>query len=228
MRMTFASFVLAASAVVLSSCATMPGGGRGGRAAPLFNGRDLAGWAAVSADPAANLEQVWSVKDGIIVCKGEPMGYLHTKATFTNYRLSVEYRWAPGRKPGNSGIFGRIHGEPRPLPRCLETQLKHESAGDLMTFHGMKLGGDAPRFSRTPTTGMAGDLSVVKRMTGSEKPAGEWNKVEIAVDGGEVTVWMNGVKVNEARDLEAVAGFVGLQSEGGEVHFRNVRLIELP
>ena len=194
----------------------------------LFNGRDLSGWEAFSSDPAVKMEQVWSVKDGVIVCKGEPMGYLHTVAQFKNYRLSVDYRWAPGQKPGNSGIFGRINGEPKPLPRCLETQLKHESAGDLMTFHGMKLSGNAERFKQTPNSKIGGNISAVKRMVGSENPAGEWNRVEIVVNGGDVTVSINGQKVNEAKDFEVVAGFIGLQSEGGEVQFRNVVVTPLP
>jgi hypothetical protein len=198
------------------------------KAVPLFNGRDLAGWSAFSADPSVPVEKVWQAKDGILVCAGEPMGYLHTDASFTNYRLSLEYRWAPGKAPGNSGVFGRIHGEPRPLPCCFETQLQHGKAGDVYAFHGMKLAGDPARFKQSSGGKLAGDLSALSRIAGSEKPAGEWNAVEVLADGPAVTVWINGAKVNEATGAEVVAGPVGLQSEGGEVHFRNVRIQPLP
>ena len=87
-------------------------------AVELFNGKDLSGWTAFSSKPGVKLEDVWSVKDGLIICKGEPMGWLATERKFTDYKLTAEWRWAPGQKPGNSGFFQRINGEPSPLPRC--------------------------------------------------------------------------------------------------------------
>jgi hypothetical protein len=170
---------------------------------------------------------VWSVKEGAIICQGEPMGYLFTEQSFTNYRLEVEYRWAPGKTPGNSGIFGRITGESRPLPRCIETQLKHGNAGDLYGFHGLKIAGDPARFKSVTGHAIGGDLTGISRIIGNERPAGAWNKVVIKAEGPILMVWFNGKLVNTARDAEAVAGPVGLQSEGGEVHFRNVRITPL-
>lgn len=216
---------LAVMTLGAAGCCTRSSGNA--RPITLFNGKDFTGWKTTLADPAVKLEQVWSVKDGVIVCKGEPMGYLYTEQAFTNYRLEVEYRWAPGQTPGNSGIFGRINGEPRPLPRCIETQLKHGNAGDLYGFHGLKIGGDPARFKAIPGHAIGGDLTGVSRITGNEQPAGQWNKVVILAQGPNLTVWFNGQKVNEARDAEVIAGPVGLQSEGGEVHFRNVRITPL-
>ena len=72
-----------------------------------------------------------------------------------------------------------------------------------------------------------GKLSGVKKIKGNEKEPGEWNKVEITLRGGELALAVNGEKVNEATGLDVVAGKIGLQSEGGEVHFRTVRLIPL-
>ena len=40
-------------------------------------------------------------------------------------------------------------------------------------------------------------------------------------------MWENGEKVNEATGLDVVAGTIGLQSEGGEIHFRTVELTRL-
>jgi hypothetical protein len=45
----------------------------------LFNGRDLTGWKAYLADPNAKMEDVWRVEDGILICKGEPLGYIYTE-----------------------------------------------------------------------------------------------------------------------------------------------------
>lgn len=196
----------------------------GPQAIELFNGKDLAGWKSFVDDPKVTQEQVWSARDGVIVCKGEPMGYLYTERQFTNFKLEVEYRWAG--KPGNSGVFTRIGGKPCALPRCIETQLKHGNAGDVFGFHGFALRGPADRFSEKESK-LAGHVSIVKRIAGNEKEPGQWNKIEVLVSGANVTVWLNGQKVNEATGAEVMAAPVGLQSEGGEVHFRNVRLTPL-
>ena len=88
----------------------------------LFNGECLEGWDYFLVDPDVKMEDVWSVKDGLLVCKGEPMGYCCTKKEFENFKLIVEWRWAPGKKPGNSGVLLRITGKPMALPRKLSSR----------------------------------------------------------------------------------------------------------
>lgn len=178
-------------------------------------------------DPSVRPEAVWSVQDGILICKGEPLGCLASAESYSHYRLEVEYRWAPGQTPGNSGIFGRINGRTRALPRCLEVQLKHESAGDVLGLQGMKVDGEPARFKFIANHEVAGDICAVARSAGAEAPAGQWNRVEILVRGDLVKVWFNGKKVNEAYGAEILAGPIGLQSEGGEIHFRNIRMTRL-
>jgi hypothetical protein len=121
-------------------------------------------------------------------------------------------------------VFLRITGEPRALPKCIEAQLKHESAGDLIAFHGFTLKGDAARSISKQGGERVGKLSKVSKVKFNERKPGEWNRYEITVEGGNVTVVLNGEKVNEATDCDVVAGKIGLQSEGGEIHFRTVRL----
>lgn len=193
----------------------------------LFNGKDLSGWRFYLDDHRFAMEDVWSVQKGILICKGEPMGYLYTEDTFENFKLIVEWRWAPGKTPGNSGILMRINGQPKPLPRSLESQLKSGSAGDLYTFHGMKMGGDPDRLATIKGHSLGGDLTGLPRLSTEEVKPGEWNVSEVTLLGGQVTVLVNGVKVNEATDVEVIRGPIGLQSEGGEIHFRTVRLIPL-
>jgi hypothetical protein len=212
----------------LAGCVSTPKPCLPANSAALFNGKDLTGWQAVSSQPGISREQVWSVRDGVIVCQGDPIGYLHTTEKFTNFRLFVEWRWAPGKPPGNSGVFLRVNGEPRALPRCLEAQLKSGDAGDLYGFHGMKINGEASRLKQVANHALGGDLTGVKKIFGNELKPGKWNRYEIEARGGQVTVWVNGLKVNEAADCEMVSGPVALQSEGGEVHFRNVYLQPLP
>jgi hypothetical protein len=216
----------AIAGIVLASCSSAPPEGKSASVA-LFNGRDLTGWKSMTEDPKVKPESIWSVKDGILICRGEPLGCLATEASYTNYRLEVEYRWAPGGTPGNSGLFGRINGQPRALPRCLEVQLKHGNAGDVLGLQGMKVSGPADRFKFIAKHEVAGDICVVGRIKGAEEPAGQWNKVEVLVRADKARVWFNGKKVNEASGVEITAGPVALQSEGGEIHFRNVRITRL-
>ena len=67
----------------------------------------------------------------------------------------------------------------------------------------------------------------LKKIEGSEKEPGEWNKYEITVDGDKITTIVNGKKVNDATGCDVRAGKIGLQSEGGEINFRTVTLTPL-
>ncbi len=197
------------------------------RPVDLFNGQNLTNWTAVLAEPKVTKDQVWSVQDGLLDCKGEPMGYLGTKDSYTNFRLVVEWCWAPGKNPGNSGVLMRINGKPQALPRCIEAQLKSGSAGDLYGFHGMKIDGDPARRKEAKGHELLGDFIGVQKISGNENPPGEWNKYEILLNGPNLKVWVNGKLVNEATDCEVLAGPIGLQSEGGEIQFRAVQLTPL-
>ena len=193
----------------------------------LFNGNDLSGWGFFLVNPKTKIEEVWSVRDGVLICKGEPMGYLVTKKKFKNFKLVVEWRWAPGKTPGNSGVLMRITGKPTMPPNCVEAQLKSGSAGDMYGFQGFKIDGDKARRKDVPKHKLAGHLRALSKITGNEKEPGEWNRYEITANGGTITLIVNGKKVNQATGCDIRAGHIGLQSEGGEIHFRKVSLTPL-
>ena len=215
------AIVVTTAGVQFASAADKPKG-----AIDLFDGKSLAGWEHYLVEPDVKMADVWSVRDGLLICKGKPMGYLATKKEFTNFRLIVEWRWAPGKPGGNSGVLMRITGKPQPLPKCVEAQLQSGKAGDIYGFHGFAVKGDAAR-SISAKGKMIGKLSGVSKIKGNEKKPGEWNKYDITFNGGDLKLIVNGEKVNEATGCDVVAGKIGLQSEGGEVHFRTVRLIPL-
>jgi hypothetical protein len=199
----------------------------------LWNGKDLSNWSFFLVDPKAKMEDVWSVRDGMIVCKGEPLGFLVTKEKFTSYRLVVEWRWAPGtlvtkEKTPNSGVLMRINGEMKGLPRTYEAQLKSGDAGDVYGFWGMKVSGDPARSKSRTGDGFMGDMTGVAKAAAAENPVGEWNRYEIVLDGTKLEVTVNGKTVNSVTAADVLAGPVGLQSEGGEIHFRKVELQPLP
>ncbi len=186
----------------------------------LFNGKDLTGWMCHLADPKVRMEDVWSVKDGVLHCKGEPVGYLVTKKNdFEDYVLTVQWRW-PG-KGGNNGVLVHVT-KPGALgvwPQSLEVQLQSGEAGDLWVI-GTTLKIEHPE-------GRIEDRRHINLTDGSEKPIGEWNTMEITCRGDEITVKVNDKLVNHATKLSQHRGAIALQSEGTPIEFRNIKLVPL-
>lgn len=60
-----------------------------------------------------------------------------------------------------------------------------------------------------------------------EKPVGEWNRLEAICNGGDLTFFVNGVKVNEGKDGNLREGRILFQSEGAEIYFRRIELLPL-
>ncbi len=57
-----------------------------------------------------------------------------------------------------------------------------------------------------------------------EKADGEWNRLLISCEADRIEVRLNGVKVNEARDVSPRRGRILLQCEGSEIFFRAIEL----
>lgn len=185
----------------------------------LFNGKDLAGWKAVLADEKAKPEDVWSVKDGVLACKGEPRGYIRTeKGDFANYVLKLQWRFPPGTKGGNSGVL--VHtSTPNAIgiwPKSLEAQLNHLNAGDIWVIgETCEIENAAERVKGRRHLNLTDD---------SEKPIGEWNQYEITCQGDDLKIKVNGVLVNHVTKCSAAKGAICLQSEGAPIEFREITL----
>ena len=189
--------------------ATLPG------EVTLFDGKDLSRWTHLLPEGSA-MEDVWTIDgEGVLVCKGEPVGYLRTKERFTDYVLKLEWRFSPvTKKAGNSGVLLRVQEPDQVWPRSIEAQLQSGSAGDFWNIGNFVMTADASRTNGRNT----------KHLRPNEQPIGAWNEYEIIVDGGDVTLNVNGETLNAATGCERVAGTIALQSEGAEIHFRRVRL----
>jgi hypothetical protein len=223
----FVSF-LAVLAISLAGFGTASAA-EGDKAVDLLAGDSLDGWNVFVVDSKVKKEDVWSVKDGVLVCKGEPLGYLYTKEQFKNFKLTLQWRWAPGQEPGNSGVLLRIAGDAVTfLPKCAEAQLKSGSAGDIWGFYGYQLKGEAARLRKVENHAQLGNFVGVGLIKANEKEPGQWNTYDITFDQGKLTLVVNGEKVNEATDCDVLAGAIGLQSEGGEIHFRKIQVMPLP
>lgn len=183
----------------------------------LFNGKDMSGWTGFFNDNG-KLPDIFSVKDGVMMDKGNPIGYIKTEAEYKNYVIFVQWRFDAAKKPGNSGVLIRVSGADKVWPRSLEAQLQSGDAGDFWRIEGFPATGDAART----------DGRRIKHTAGAERPLGEWNEYEIIVDHDRVRLNVNGETLNEATGVEEIAGKIALQSEGAEIEFKNIRLVPLP
>jgi hypothetical protein len=60
------------------------------------------------------------------------------------------------------------------------------------------------------------------------KGAGQWNVYDVVCVDGVVKLSVNGKFVNGVAKASQKKGYLCLESEGAEIHFRNIRILELP
>lgn len=180
---------------------------------PLFNGKDFSGFTFCmrnDAEPKAT----WNVTNSVIHCTGKPGGYLRSSQVFSNYFLTVEWRFdkvAP--KADNAGILVHIQSPDQVWPRCVQVQGKHTRQGDLFLMGGAESKEHKGKDANTP---------ILRRGESVENPVGEWNKAEVICLHGKVEVFINGKFVNETTGCTLDAGYIGFQSEGAEFEIRSI------
>ncbi|MES2659296.1 MAG: DUF1080 domain-containing protein [Verrucomicrobiota bacterium] len=198
----------------------------------LFNGKDLTGWTSdvpkADKDPAVSPSFI--VRDGLLVSMGKPEGHLVSNEIYSDYTLTVEYRFP--KSGGNCGVL--VHSsKPRALygmfPQSIEVQMMHENAGDFWCIQENievpEMEKRRPKKDGQKFGGGPDDARNIKNLTdGSEKPLGEWNTMTIQCKGGEIIVHVNGQLVNHGTSCTATSGKIALQAEGTEVEFRKVEL----
>jgi hypothetical protein len=182
----------------------------------LFNGKDFSGWKLFIPDEKVDPATVWSIKDEVVHCVGKPAGYMRTEQAYSDYRLTFEWRWPEGG--GNSGLLMHIQDGDKVWPKSIEGQLQHEHAADFWVIDGTDF-----KEHTNPA-----DRRVPKRMDSNEKPLGEWNRYEVICKGNTIRLYINGLLQNTATETTVTSGYIGLQSEGTPVEFRNIVLEPLP
>lgn len=175
---------------------------------PLFDGKDMSGWQHVG--PGS-----FTVDDGMLHTHGG-MGLLwYTPRQFGNTTIRVVFKTSA--QTDNSGVYIRLP-EPPPDPwygvhNGYEVQI--DGAGD--DWH---------------CTGAIYSLSKVTKR--AQKPTGEWNTMDIVLNGQETIVYLNGDKINDFRGDQPVpprkmwyepvrgprpdAGYIGLQNHDGRTN----------
>ncbi|HKS38777.1 MAG TPA: DUF1080 domain-containing protein [Verrucomicrobiae bacterium] len=190
---------------------------------PLFNGKDLSGWVNVNCAP-----ETFTARDGMIVSTGKPTGVMRTERMYENFILELE--WKHLHRGGNAGLFvysDAITAPGVPFSRSIEVQIidgndpngQWTGHGDVFSIHGATLVPDRPH-----PKGWARCLPSELRA----KPAGEWNHYRVESRDGKLTLAVNGKVVSGGTKCVPRKGYICLESEGSEAHFRNIRMKELP
>jgi len=191
--------------------------GQTGQSLSLFNGRDLSGW--VNVNGAAD---TWQVREGVLICTGNPRCFLRTDRPFDNYVLELEWRLTSAK--GNSGLFIHATALPQvgaPYPEAIEAQIHDGDHGSLFGIRGASL---------IPVTrpDLKGHTARARALEERCRPVGRWNRYKLISRNGEVELAVNGKTVTHAWRTSRRAGYIALQSEHSRVEFRNIRLKPLP
>jgi 3-keto-disaccharide hydrolase len=197
---------------------------------PMFNGKDLSGWLNVNCHPGT-----FFVKGDEVITTGKPTGYMRTTKQYQNFVLEVDWMHVNTKEVGNSGIF--VWGDPLPAvgtgyTRGIEVQVlvnltykdkegrvTASSHGDLFSIWGAKCTPDRPHPS-----GWERCLPSENRAKGG----GEWNHYKVTANDGVIKLEVNGKEVSGVSKCNPRKGYLALESEGAECHFKNLKIKELP
>ena len=178
----------------------------------------LVGWQQIGGQEGA-----WHFENGILSVEGEKGGWLATHRPYDNFALQVEFRVPPG---GNSGIFIRAPLEGDPAYAGLEIQILDDYA---------EQGSRLEPFQYTGS--LYGIQAPSERVS---KQAGQWQRMVIIARGVHIQVVLIGKKIVDTDlsyyvhladthpGLLRKGGYIGLQSHGSRMEFRNIKLRELP
>ena len=166
------------------------------------------------ADPM----KTWSVTNGVIHCTGRPTGYLRTKQGYSNYVLTVEWRFVKiAPKADNTGVLVHMQLPDKVWPMCIQNQGLSGRQGDLFVMAGAEC-------KEHLASGKDANTPVALRGEPNEKPIGEWNTNVTVCAGNDVKAIINGKLLNEITECTVSSGFVGIQSEGGDIEIRKIYL----
>ena len=169
----------------------------------LFNGKDLSGWVIENKGK-------FSVKDGVIFLD-RGAGWLRSEKQYQDFELRLDFRFVS--KGADSGIFVRASREGANWPARnyqVQTMDNESIAGLFAATH------DRPTVKRD-----------AERMRQARKPAGQWQSYVITLKGDHAEIRLNGELITVGEGLTVQPGHIGLQGEGGQLEFKNIRIREI-
>lgn len=192
-------------------------------------------WRNVNVAPStfSFIQDPKNLKTTVLKCTGKPTGLIRSADVYENFM--VEFEWRHMEKDGmraNAGFFiwsDALPAKAIPFSRSIEIQVANFDRdtnwftrhGDVFPIHGSKMTPD-PRFARWK--GGQRSLPLEFRAKGT----GEWNKYRILCIDGVVQLEVNGKVVSGGFHSNPRKGHLMIESEGGEVHFKNMRILPLP
>lgn len=187
-----------------------------GQAKNLVTDNYKSEWTRVAIPPTNAVTKVeqWHVDAAkkTIVCDGNGgHDWLRFNKEFSDFRFHVEWKFTKidGETKYNSGVFFR---------NSEDGTIWHQAQTTL---------GGGYIFGETPVDGKKTFFNLEKQMTENRvKPAGEWNVYDIECRKETCTLAVNGKVVNTAK-VGVLKGYVGLESEGFQITFKNITLEEL-
>lgn len=163
----------------------------------LFNGKDLSGWMWMGKG-----DSPFSFQDGTIHYKGGGNWLCYTEKEFPDFELRLEFKLI--KKGGDGGVFFRATKDAGPSERY-ELQVKDYAEQGRLWGLPYKLDKD--------------------KVAKARKPQGEWEEYRLIVLDKKIEVYLNGELVTTADTATYKKnGYLGLQAEGGEEAFRNIRI----
>lgn len=152
-----------------------------------FNGTDLSGWDGAAAD--------YEVKDGAIVCKPGKGGNLFTTKQYADFAVRVEYKLPPG---GNNGLLIRYPGGEKKADGAYagmcEVQILDETNKKYAKLDPRQMNGSV--------------YAMIPSVPGYLRPVGDWNVMEVTVNGPKIMVELNGTRILDG-DVSQVKEFMG-------------------
>jgi len=188
-------------------------------------------------------DDTWTWKDdGLLVCSGNPVSVMRTKKQYRNFEMTLE--WNHQKPAGNSGVFVWVspasieklttNGKPG-LPDGIEVQALDNAFADTMRAAGKATDwftthGDVfpvrAKMTPFPPVSSSGERSFPSKNL--SKDHGQWNHYYIRAINGEIRLWVNGEEVSGGTACDPANGYLCLESEGSPIHFRKLRIRELP
>ena len=169
----------------------------------------------------------------ILRCTGKPTGLIRSAEVYENFL--VEFEWRHMELDGmraNAGFFiwsDALPAVATPFSRSIEIQVANFEReadwftrhGDVFAIHGSKMTPD-PRFASKK--GSQRTMPLEFRAKGTA----EWNHYRILCINGVIQLEVNGKVVSGGYHANPRKGHLMIESEGGEIHFRNMRILPLP
>jgi hypothetical protein len=186
-------------------------------------------WYAYIKTSSEKLEpaKIYEFSDGIIRMHGENVGYLMSKKSYSNFELTLDYRWNmdeqyKGKGKKNSGVMYNIPTDSpdKVWPKGIQFQIKENTTGDFVFLDQV-----TAKVNGKPVEPGASVTS--PKFLENEKAYGEWNSIVIKSLNGRITQYLNGKLVNEATEATSVEGRISLNYEGSAIDFRNVKVKQI-